>query len=49
MEQPGNGTFQKMKSTCKMGEYTLRGALYNLYSPDKLSMANQGTGNNLCL
>ena len=35
-------TFQKNEINLQNGEYTLKGALYNFNSPDKLSMANQG-------
>ena len=41
MEQPGTD-IPKNEINLQNGEYTLKGALYNFNSPDKLSMANQG-------
>ena len=41
MEQPGTD-ISKNEINLQNGEYTLKGALYNFNSPDKLSMANQG-------
>lgn len=41
MEQPGTD-IPKDEINLQNGEYTLKGALYNFNSPDKLSMANQG-------
>lgn len=41
MEQPGTD-IPKNEINLQNGEYTLKGALYNFNSPDKLSMANRG-------